>query len=121
METLINDLVNRLERGGITRRQLIQNLAALVAVGGTTETVSAQAAGLHGTGIDHVSILVSDLQRSEAFYRDLFAVVDNDWFDLLWFKNLSIPDAALRAGVRQTVSQSFWQRLQTDEASVASS
>jgi hypothetical protein len=59
------------------------------------------------------------LTDSWAFYRDLFAVVDNDWFDLLWFKNLSIPDASLRSGVRQTVSQSFWQRLQTDEASVS--
>jgi WavE lipopolysaccharide synthesis len=58
------------------------------------------------------------LSDSWAFYRDLFAVVDNDWFDLLWFKNLAIPDAALRTGVRQTVSQSFWQRLQTEDASV---
>jgi hypothetical protein len=51
------------------------------------------------------------LADSWAFYRDLFAVVDNDWFDLLWFKNLSIPDLALRNGVRQMVTQSFWQRL----------
>src|SRR5215831_12348816 len=33
------------------------------------------------------------LVDSWIFYRDLFAVVDNDWFELLWFKNLSIPDA----------------------------
>ena len=59
------------------------------------------------------------LADSWAFYRDLFGVVDNDWFDLLWFKNLSIPDAALRSGVRQTVSQSFWQRLQTEESWLA--
>jgi hypothetical protein len=51
------------------------------------------------------------LADSWAFYRDLFAVVDNDWFDLLWFKNLSIPDAARRSGVRQMVTQAFWQRL----------
>jgi hypothetical protein len=51
------------------------------------------------------------LVDSWAFYRDLFAVVDNDWFDLLWFKNLSIPDAARRSGVRQMVSGAFWQRL----------
>jgi hypothetical protein len=48
---------------------------------------------------------------SWAFYRDLFAVVDNDWFDLLWFKNLSIPDSARRTGVRQMVTGAFWQRL----------
>jgi len=51
------------------------------------------------------------LVDSWAFYRDLFAVVDNDWFDLLWFKNLSIPDAARRTGVRQMVTSAFWQRL----------
>jgi WavE lipopolysaccharide synthesis protein len=51
------------------------------------------------------------LVDSWAFYRDLFAVVDNDWFDLLWFKNLSIPDAARRSGVRQMVTGAFWQRL----------
>jgi hypothetical protein len=44
-------------------------------------------------------------------YRDLFAVVDNEWVDLLWFKNLSIPDAACRSGVRQMVTGAFWQRL----------
>ena len=54
------------------------------------------------------------LQDSWAFYRDLFAVVDNGWFGVLWFKNLSIPDAALQEGVRQTVSQAFWEHLQTD-------
>ena len=58
------------------------------------------------------------LHDSWAFYRDLFAVVDNDWFDLLWFKNLSIPDAALRTGVRQLVSQSFWRRLDCGDSSV---
>jgi WavE lipopolysaccharide synthesis protein len=51
------------------------------------------------------------LADSWAFYRDLFAVVDNDWFDLLWFKNLSIPDAARRSGVRQMVTAAFWARL----------
>lgn len=58
------------------------------------------------------------LSDSWAFYRDIFAVVDNDWFDLLWFKNLSIPDAACRSGVRQVVSQAFWHRLYAGDSSV---
>jgi hypothetical protein len=53
------------------------------------------------------------LRDSWDFYRDLFVVVDNDWFDLLWFKNLSIPDATLRHGIRQLVTPSFWEQLQT--------
>ena len=58
------------------------------------------------------------VRDSWAFYRDLFAVVDNDWFEMLWFKNLSIPDATLRSGVRQMVSQLFWQRLNAGDQSV---
>lgn len=55
--------------------------------------------------------LLGTLEDSWAFYRDLFAVVDNDWFDLLWFKNLAIPDLAVRDGVRSTITQAFWERL----------
>ena len=58
--------------------------------------------------------VLGTLDDSWAFYRDLFAVVDDDWFGMLWLKNLSIPDAALRQGLRQTVSRAFWERLQTD-------
>lgn len=58
------------------------------------------------------------LRDSWAFYRDLFAVRDNDWFEMLWFKNLSIPDATVRRGVRQMVTQSFWQRLHAGDPSV---
>lgn len=50
---------------------------------------------------------------SWTFYRDLFSVMDDAWFDMLWFKHLAIPDGALRAGPRQLVTQRFWQQLQT--------
>src|SRR6185436_17702724 len=63
--------------------------------------------------------LRATLEDSWAFYRDCFAVVDNDWFDLLWFKNLSIPDAAVRSGVRETVSQAFWERLVSRDPALA--
>jgi hypothetical protein len=58
------------------------------------------------------------LADSWAFYRDLFVVVDNDWFGLLWFKHLAIPDAAVHHGIRQTVTRAFWERLQTDAGSL---
>lgn len=63
--------------------------------------------------------ILGTLTDSWAFYRDLFVVVDNDWFDLLWYKNLSIPDATVRRGVRQTISQGFWERLDSGRADVA--
>ena len=73
METIIADLVNRFEGGGITRRQLIQGLSMLMAAG-TSAASAAQPAGLQGTGIDHVSILVDDMQRSATFYQSVFGM-----------------------------------------------
>jgi hypothetical protein len=55
--------------------------------------------------------VLGTLADSWAFYRDFFAVVGNDWFDMLWLKNLSMPDAHVRGGVRELVSHLFWQRL----------
>ena len=46
-------------------------------------------------------------------------MVDNDWFEMLWFKNPSIPDVAVRQGVRQLVTQSFWTRLDAGDPTVA--
>jgi len=51
------------------------------------------------------------LADSWAFYRDLFVVTDNDWFELLWLKNLMLPDATLSQGPRQLVHHAFWRRL----------
>jgi catechol 2,3-dioxygenase-like lactoylglutathione lyase family enzyme len=74
MDAIITELVNRFERGGLTRRELIQGLAALVAVGATSPPSAAQSGGLTATAIDHTSVLVSDLQRSADFYQRLFAL-----------------------------------------------
>ena len=73
MDATITELVRRFEHGGLTRRQLIQGLSALVAAGVTSPPPSfAQTAGLKATVIDHTSVLVSDLQRSADFYRRIF-------------------------------------------------
>jgi catechol 2,3-dioxygenase-like lactoylglutathione lyase family enzyme len=74
MDAIITELVNRFERGGLTRRQLIQGLSALVAAGSRSAPAVAQNAGLTATGIDHTSVLVSDLQRSAEFYRRIFGL-----------------------------------------------
>lgn len=51
------------------------------------------------------------VRDSWAYYRDLFVVVDNDWFGLLWLKNVSMPEARLQGGPRQLVDHQFWTRL----------
>lgn len=75
MESVISNLVTRFERGGLTRRELIQALAVVAAAGTITS-----AASLRAGSINHVSVLVSDLQRSIEFYNRVFglSVVNED-------------------------------------------
>jgi len=77
MEAIISDLLARFEKGTLSRRGLIQGLAMLAAAG---ESVQAQDASLKPVKIDHVSIQVSDLPRSIAFYQKIFGfrVVSED-------------------------------------------
>jgi catechol 2,3-dioxygenase-like lactoylglutathione lyase family enzyme len=70
MERTISNLVTRFEQGRITRRELIQAIAALTAVSATASA----AAPLRAGSINHVSVLVSDLQRSIDFYNRVFGL-----------------------------------------------
>ena len=67
MKTMISKLLEAYENGKMSRRQVIQGLALLAAGSGTAE-----AAGFQGNGINHVSLFVSDLQRSTDFYQRVF-------------------------------------------------
>ena len=93
MEAMISSLVSRFERGVLTRRELVQGLAMLTAAGGASEA-QAQDAGIKGAKIDHISIQVSDLPRSIAFYQKMFglAVVSEDK-----------PNEIVRLGVGKTL------------------
>jgi lactoylglutathione lyase len=73
MEAMISNLVNRFERGALTRRELVQGLTMLTAASGTA-SAQVQNAGIKAAKIDHVSIQVSDLPRSIAFYREMFGL-----------------------------------------------
>lgn len=64
MNGKVSELITHYERGTLTRRELILGLTALVS-GGTTTS----AAGPTGIALDHFSLQVSDLQRSQEFYR----------------------------------------------------
>ena len=77
METIISDLLNRFEKGALSRRELVQGLS-LLAAGRTA--AKAQTAGLKATKVDHISIQVTDLSRAVAFYQKVFglAVVGED-------------------------------------------
>jgi catechol 2,3-dioxygenase-like lactoylglutathione lyase family enzyme len=73
MEAIISDLLTRFEKGALTRRGLVQGLAMLTAA--STESVAqVPNPGIQAAKIDHVSIQVSDLPRSVAFYQKMFGL-----------------------------------------------
>jgi catechol 2,3-dioxygenase-like lactoylglutathione lyase family enzyme len=93
MDTLIAEMVSRFERGRMTRRQLVQGLSMLMA-SAASATGAAQTGPLRATGIDHVSVLVSDLQRSAAFYQNVFGMTQ---------VSEDKPNQILRLGAKKTL------------------
>lgn len=92
MEAIISNLLNRFERGALSRRELVQGLAMLAAASGTGQ--AQEAAGLKAAKIDHISIQVTDLPRAVAFYEKIFGltVVGEDK-----------PNEIVRLGVGKTL------------------
>ena len=84
----IDHLVRSYERGGLTRRQLLQALAVVAAPAAARAQAPEPVAS--GRNLHHINLQVSDLARSEAFYRQLFDLgptrvvqgPDNHGFDL---------------------------------------
>ena len=81
MDPVISDLLDRYETGRLSRRELVAGLSALAAVSAAPASaqppVQSPPPALKPTGIDHVSILVADLQRSADFYNRVFGLVPN--------------------------------------------
>jgi catechol 2,3-dioxygenase-like lactoylglutathione lyase family enzyme len=78
METIISDLLDRFEKGSLSRRALVRGLAMLAASG--TAAGAQEEIDFNTADIDHVSIQVADLQRSIDFYQKMFgfSVVSED-------------------------------------------
>jgi catechol-2,3-dioxygenase len=75
MEAIISDLLSRFEKGALTRRGLIQGLTMVAAAGGAAQApAQAPQTALKAAKIDHMSIQVSDLPRSIAFYQKMFGL-----------------------------------------------
>jgi catechol 2,3-dioxygenase-like lactoylglutathione lyase family enzyme len=72
MINTISRLLETYEKGKISRRKLVQGLALLAAGSG-----AAEAAGFQGNRVNHVSLQVSNLQRSTDFYQRVFGCTVN--------------------------------------------
>ena len=69
MNGILSALLDRYDRGEVSRRQLLQVLAAAAA--GATSAAPAAAAEptFRGTGLNHIALAVSDIPRSKDFYQ----------------------------------------------------
>jgi catechol 2,3-dioxygenase-like lactoylglutathione lyase family enzyme len=68
----IESLVTQFENGTLSRRGLIQAVA-MIAAAGTAAAQNGNAV-MKGRMLHHVNVQVSDVARSEAFYRKLFGL-----------------------------------------------
>jgi catechol-2,3-dioxygenase len=73
MEAVISSLLSRFESGSLTRREVIQSLAMLAA-GATVSAAPVQNSALKAARIDHISVQVSDMPKSLAFYQNIFGL-----------------------------------------------
>ena len=78
MEPIISDLLTRFEKGSLSRRDLVRGLAMLA--GSATAAAAQEDIDFKSANIDHVSIQVTDLQRSVDFYQRMFgfSVISQD-------------------------------------------
>lgn len=74
MEAIISSLLSRFEKGTLSRRDLVQGLTTLAGAGAAASAAQAQEGGLKAARIDHISIQVTDLPRSVAFYQKTFGL-----------------------------------------------
>src|SRR5215471_11319460 len=72
MTSTISKMLEGYENGKLSRRDLVQGLAVLAASAG-----AASAAGFQGNSINHISLQVSNLQRSTDFYQRTFGCTVN--------------------------------------------
>ena len=71
MEKIISSMLGDYERGSVSRRQLIQGLAAVAAA---AQTGSASASTFQGLEVNHVALRVANVAGSRDFYQKHFGL-----------------------------------------------
>ena len=84
MHDVMTDLIERFDSGTLSRRQLVHGLTVLAAAGSAQHAAAQTSTPFVSNGIDHISIQVTDLERSISFYQSIFGLsilnqdVDNE-------------------------------------------
>jgi catechol 2,3-dioxygenase-like lactoylglutathione lyase family enzyme len=74
MIATIERMLNDLEHGRMTRRQLAVSLAALAAGASAVSVALAAPTGFRAVSINHVTVKVPDLHRTSQFYQEFFGM-----------------------------------------------
>lgn len=75
MESIIAKLLDDFERGRMTRRQLIQNIAVVaVAAAGAKPAAAQSSKRFKVVAVNHISYQVNDYAKTRDFYADLFGM-----------------------------------------------
>ena len=130
MRQATEELVSRFERGVLSRRELVAGILALAA----RPSGAAQAAAgkpIQVSGVDHVALRVSDVERSAKFYKELFGAtlrsqspsavfldVGNDWVALFARGVASTGYGATEPGVDHVSFHSVTARSAEDRMRV---
>ena len=69
MQQVVDEALRQYERGALTRRELVASLAALLA---GSRAAAAQPVPLEAKTLNHVTLRVTDVDRSVKFYQQLF-------------------------------------------------
>jgi catechol 2,3-dioxygenase-like lactoylglutathione lyase family enzyme len=64
-------MLDRYESGAVSRRQLVQSLAALAVAG---PAAAASESTFKGSGLNHVALRVADIPRTKKFYQELLGL-----------------------------------------------
>ena len=72
----IERMLNAMERGKLSRRELVVSLAALAAGASTAAGAPAAPAktGIQAVSINHISVRVPDIHRTSKFYQEFFGM-----------------------------------------------
>jgi len=75
VDSIVDSLFDQYEHGRLTRRRLVQTLAALLSTPALAQDVAPPPSPIvRGLAVNHVALTVSDIERSFAFYERLFGV-----------------------------------------------
>ena len=113
MERIIGKLVQEFEHGRLSRRELIQGLAALATSAMATSPAAAvQSEGrvFKATAFNHVSLQVADYRKARDFYSSLFGMkvaFDNGGECELQFGNNILIVRNRDRGMRQSAAQAL--------------